>query len=349
MGRWVRANNMKPNTPLPSIVEIAGLAKVSARTADLALRELVKDGVCFRRPKKGTYVAEEAKRGRMHKRIIGLYTRSKFFTPDCHSFASAVYDGILGGCRDLGATSALFTDALGENMDFFLDNGQIDYLGTIFMPHAMTASHEEMFLKRRNVRFVQVNTRFREFAFTPDNVMGVFNDEFSGGYQAAEFLIREGRTRFSLMGYRLLNENYALRVKGFLQACADRRIGVDPRSMSLDGELECSSQSGIMEYGRRTARRMLEAGTLRQAVFCVNDILAAGVADFLRERGLYPGKTAICGYDNIHPHLSNDRMFPTLAVDFEKMGRLAVDLLIRDGKTANKSVFLHPALIPRRV
>ena len=47
-------------TALPAVNIIAGNAGVSVRTAYLAIQELIYDGVCFKRPKKGTFVGNAA-------------------------------------------------------------------------------------------------------------------------------------------------------------------------------------------------------------------------------------------------------------------------------------------------
>ena len=47
-----------PLSKLPPVSKIATDSGVSLRTADIALQELINEGVCFRRPKKGTFVSD---------------------------------------------------------------------------------------------------------------------------------------------------------------------------------------------------------------------------------------------------------------------------------------------------
>ena len=49
-------NGLTKGTALPSIKVIADIAGVTLQTAERGMKELIKEGVCFRRPKKGTFV-----------------------------------------------------------------------------------------------------------------------------------------------------------------------------------------------------------------------------------------------------------------------------------------------------
>lgn len=54
----ISRDNLSPGTPLSSVQNIAESAGVSLRTAERGLNELVKRGICFRRPKRGTFVGK---------------------------------------------------------------------------------------------------------------------------------------------------------------------------------------------------------------------------------------------------------------------------------------------------
>jgi DNA-binding LacI/PurR family transcriptional regulator len=54
---YVVAKKLQPGTMLPNIKTIAQHAGVSLKTAERALNKLIESGVCIRRPKKGTFVA----------------------------------------------------------------------------------------------------------------------------------------------------------------------------------------------------------------------------------------------------------------------------------------------------
>ena len=67
---YARDRKFTHGTPMPSVKLIAAGAGVSLRTADHALCALIDDGYCFRRPKKGTFFAENGIAPRM---VCGIF------------------------------------------------------------------------------------------------------------------------------------------------------------------------------------------------------------------------------------------------------------------------------------
>ena len=59
IGNYISSNNIPSGTRLPCVSELAKQAGVSLKTSERALIELVKEGICFRRPKKGTFVGSD--------------------------------------------------------------------------------------------------------------------------------------------------------------------------------------------------------------------------------------------------------------------------------------------------
>ena len=57
----IRSGKYPPLSAIPPVAKIAEMAGVSLRTADLAMTELVRDGICFRRRKKVTFVTKHAR------------------------------------------------------------------------------------------------------------------------------------------------------------------------------------------------------------------------------------------------------------------------------------------------
>jgi DNA-binding LacI/PurR family transcriptional regulator len=57
---YIIEQDIQPGTMLPSMKNIADSAGVGLKTAERTLGKLIKDGICIRRPKKGTFVANWA-------------------------------------------------------------------------------------------------------------------------------------------------------------------------------------------------------------------------------------------------------------------------------------------------
>lgn len=83
---------------------------------------------------------------------------------------------------------------------------------------------------------------------------------------------------------------------------------------------------------RRAAEENLDRILKHSAVFCVSDLIAAGVCDALRAAGKIPGKdVSVIGYDNIerNPNLDFKKPFlATIGRDHSLVGRLLVEELM---------------------
>ena len=74
--RYIAEHELHDGDALPSVGELAAAANVCVRTMDRALRELVRKKVCYRRPKKGTFVGSPPREESEDRRIVILYVPS---------------------------------------------------------------------------------------------------------------------------------------------------------------------------------------------------------------------------------------------------------------------------------
>ena len=84
-----------------------------------------------------------------------------------------------------------------------------------------------------------------------------------------------------------------------------------------------------LEGGRRAARELLEAGELPTAVVVANDMMALGVLQECRERGLHvPRDISIVGFDDIAFAALSNPPLTTVRLPREELGRKAVEALL---------------------
>ncbi|WP_314323660.1 LacI family DNA-binding transcriptional regulator [Paenarthrobacter ilicis] len=150
-------------------------------------------------------------------------------------------------------------------------------------------------------------------------------DERAGGRIAVERLLRAGHRRIGIIN---LDPNIPAAV-GRLQGARD---ALEASGLTLDPELVVSGNA-TADGGYEAACRILDrypAGAGRPtALFCLNDRMAMGAYDAIKERGLtIPADIAVIGFDNqeliaayLRPKLT------TVALPFEKMGALGVQTL----------------------
>jgi len=118
----------------------------------------------------------------------------------------------------------------------------------------------------------------------------VLSDDYSGGRMAAQSLLAAGHEQIGHIrgpvGLRTTQERY----QGFRAALADRGIDHGP-DLVADGDFSGAS-------GGRAIQSLLDRRPDMTAVFCANDLMAAGAIQALAERGIaVPDRISVCGYD----------------------------------------------------
>lgn len=133
---------------------------------------------------------------------------------------------------------------------------------------------------------VLVNRSLEEI--TSDQVVG---DNIGGGASVATHFLTSGRTSVAVVGGGPWVSTGRERRKGFLDVYADAGIHVP---LARTPETAFTYQAGLY------AGRQLLADDPPQAVFCTTDIVAFGVIDAAKERGMrVPEDLWVAGYDDI--------------------------------------------------
>lgn len=170
-------------------------------------------------------------------------------------------------------------------------------------------------------------------------------DNSRGAFMATDHLVRLGHVRIALLGGPDDISTAFERRAGFLAALAAHDLSPCPELM-VEGDFSRAS-------GARCAREFFRGGNRPTAVFAVNDHMAIGVMEALREAGVrVPEDMAVMGFDDIEMAGLPGIDLTTISQKKSVMGRLAVDRLI--DKIENKTVdlatrvILDPKLVIRR-
>ena len=194
-----------------------------------------------------------------------------------------------------------------------------------------------------DMKFVYLNYYLDAFEDTPPNVYGIFNDDYAGAYQMTEHLINKGHREIAIFSIELISENYRQRIKGYRQAFKNNGLKFK-RSLIYTTKRE--SGVDLRDIGRMLAGELISSGKRATAIFCVNDIIAQGVIEYLRERD-EDKKIEVVGHDNVIPHISMDYNFSTVQVDLKKMGAKAIDIVSDKKGTYPKVLRIMPQILVR--
>jgi len=184
------------------------------------------------------------------------------------------------------------------------------------------------------------------YALSADNkYSSVMIDDETGGYNVTKYLIDQGHKRIGVITGVDDNFHAQHRLIGYQKALYDAQLLYSP-SLIKNGDWE-------RESGKASMEELLKEDIT--AVFCMNDIMAAGAYDAIYEHGLEVNKDiSVIGYDNrqlsayLRPKLS------TNDINLEEVGRVSANLMIeqlekeeKDDLDEQKIYVVHSDLVIR--
>ena len=296
---------------------------VSRQTVRQAIAQLEDDGLVDRRRGSGTYV-RHGPRKRQGLLRIGVLTSyiTDYISP-----------AILSGMEEtLNANNAVMVlsatrnePALERSLLERLLDGQVDGLIVEGCRTAEPTPNADCYLRlaERNIPVLFMNACYREM----DNIPHVIMDDYGGGRQAAEELIRRGYRR--LAGFFKTDDLQGLeRARGFREALSDLDM-----PFSEEGLLTFTTEERMDMF--RTERsmqfvRLLAEERAFDGLVCYNDIFAAHLMEDLRNRGMnLPEDLGIISFDNAEISALTHPALTTLSHPKERFGAVAAEKMLR--------------------
>lgn len=211
-----------------------------------------------------------------------------------------------------------------KNIDIFLAN-RCD--GIILSISKATTSYEHIqHITDMGVPLVLFDRTVKEL-----NVSKVVADDADAAYRIVMHLIHGGAKHIALLTgaeHLSIGKN---RMKGYLKAMTQSKLPIE-----TDFIVRCEEFS--VNAAKEAILQLLDAGKVPDAIFGINDDMAIGALEAVKEKGLrIPEDIAIFGFSNskrsqyMTPSVSTINQFP------EKVGKMAAELLfkqIRDPKHA---------------
>jgi DNA-binding LacI/PurR family transcriptional regulator len=341
LNAYIVEQNLAPDTLLPDLKTIAKMANVSVRTAFIAVDELVKEGICYKKANRGVFVSSTADSAESKKNALAIWLpgQSHDFLED-NRYGAAIHNGLLSYTSKNSIDVLFFTGDLESDLKFYTSLTNLRLHGVILYTHTDLKMLTEIALRFPNMGFELINQHYEDFTLLPENIFGIVNDDFHGAYQITDMLVKQGRKRFCFINNRTHGVNYDLREQGFRKALTDNGVEFDNHNR-VQGNT--SSREEMITVGVSFAASLLEKAN-PDAIVCVNDYLASGVALKLRREGLSE-EIAVSGHDNYPAHLSRELDFPTVHIDYERMGLLAAMRFFDKEHYYAKSISLPPKVI----
>lgn len=307
---------------MSKLEDVAKKAGVSLATASLALNnsELIKEDT----KKRVKYWAKELNyypninARRLAKRksySINVVLNSDYF----FSYSNIYYLRVLGGMiKEAESTEYSIYFSFykeGENVESSVDIINSKNVDGIIIMDIINEKTLEL-IKNNTKASILLIDNHKSFK----DMYGVDNDDFGGAHKAADYLYKLGHRK---IGYIGLPEKHPLGKecwKGFNKLMNDKNI--EPFSIYK----EC--KFGI-ESGRKAVRNLLSKNQIASAFFCINDHIAIGVIEELKNRGFkIPEDISVIGMDDIELSSEIEPPLTTVKIEMEEIGRIGIKKLI---------------------
>ena len=342
LNEYIKSNGLIEGEALPTLSLIAKWAGVSLKTAERGLNELIKDGVCFRRPKKGTFVGAPLKA--ISKGVCGVFHSGGLQSMHENIIQQKIYDGISSKSSSYGKDIIFMTGDADEKLSFYNSQPNIDITGILMIHWEGYNDGLELALRFPDTKFIFLQYDIKGIEDTPDNVFGVYNDDFSGAYQMTDFFIRKTEAKkIAILGVDIFAENYRNRISGYSQALDDNDISFDANLIKLQLEHKDGNHA---QLAKDMTKELLDANDDLDTLICLHDKLAEGAYDYLKTKGLEK-QIKVSGFDNISPEITRELNINTVSIDFKGMGEKAVDVLFQKKAYCPKITRLMPQLLIR--
>ncbi|MGQ9879359.1 MAG: GntR family transcriptional regulator [Armatimonadota bacterium] len=313
-----------PGSQLPTEAELMERFGVSRVTVRNALALLQREGMVVRIPAKGTFVRHSEPASSLPKLIalLALDVQLDFFGK---VMRGAEQEAAVHGYKLLVRS----TDNDAEKERQCLLELQSHVAGFIIAPATGNQNHAYYGqLLVQGVPFVFVDRYLPEF-----NVDTVTSDNVLGGYLATRHLLEQGHRRIGVISARKAT-TCTERLRGYQQALEEFGVPFDPM---LIGHAFGKRRDGWDEHlhqGMSQTQALLKLPDPPIALFAMNDLLAVGALQYLREKGIaVPEEMALVGYDGIEIAELVSPSLTTVKQQSLRMGAEAVRLLLRRIRT----------------
>jgi len=145
-------------------------------------------------------------------------------------------------------------------------------------------------------------------------------DDKKGGYDITKYLISMGHRKIGVIAGTPDNLHTINRLAGFQKALYEEQILFNPDLVRYG--------NWMRDSGYKEAEKLVKEGVT--AIFCMNDLMAVGLYDYLYEKGIKVGEDiSVAGYDNkeiaecIKPGLTTNE------IQLKKIGQEAAKIMIK--------------------
>ncbi len=326
-----RIKQGKITDKLPGERSLAKELGFSYMTIRKAIENLVDEGILYKVPTKGTYVADR-KMPKPKTRTIGYFLDSRIAGGLSSPYYAMIFDALEKETSRNGYSLVYFTDSSQPNL-FKVLNKLDGVIASSFL-------RIEDFIQeiKKFVPIVAIDNSAAD-----KTIPSVIIDNFSAETESVDYLCSLGHKRIGFMTGLEDSDVGKNRYEGYKNGLNKNGIATD-QTLVFRGNYTFGSGSNGAEY-------FMSLGQRPTAIICANDSMALGAMSHLHKAGLkVPEDISIIGFDDI---VTASQITPALTTVFVPVNEISVcafNMLqcLIDGKPLeNRHVALQALLVTR--
>ncbi|MGM1047826.1 DNA-binding transcriptional regulator, LacI/PurR family [Paenibacillus uliginis N3/975] len=299
-------SGLKPHDPLPSEGELADRFGVSRMTGKLALQALQEEGIVYRLPRRGTFLAdvelEELRQSAgmklaydsKHPRRTGHYIA--LIVPSIDDYVGSIITSVELAAKEQGFEVVIKVtgDEAAEAKAVRSLSRQSDITGILLFPVDRKICGDHLLrLKLQKYPIVILDRQFNEIGFD-----SVSHDHYRGAYDMTSHLLRIGHREIGFITSHMNKvRSREERYQGYIDALLEWKVEIHADRM-LFMEVNETGLTGVT--AKQTAiQTFLNTDCKLTAVFCSDDFLAMSTLNAALSLGFkLPERLSIAGFSN---------------------------------------------------
>ncbi|MEK5418552.1 GntR family transcriptional regulator [Paenibacillus sp. FSL L8-0708] len=329
---------LAPHDPIPSEGQLAEQFDVSRMTSKMAIQALEEEGILYRLPRRGTFVADintgalqyNATRSGKEplknkaKQLISL------ILPMIDDFTGNILHSVEQSCSQHGYHLVVKLSEDLENEEQILQemSASPDVAGIILFPRGRKVCGEQL-MKLRLAKYpiVILDRSFKEIDFDC-----VLHDHYLAAYQITQYLIDHGHTRIGFLTNQMdVARSREERYQGYIQALVDSHVGIYTKLIHSVEET-----NGMMKRVNLSEDPVIEVlmdylknSSDMTAVCCTEDILAIKLVYAAEKLGIrIPQDLSVTGFTDNKVIDMYPLPLTTVKQPTDLFGESAMDLLM---------------------
>lgn len=340
----IQSRRLRPHDPVPSEGELAKLFGVSRMTSKLALQKLAEQGLVYRLPRRGTFLAEPQD-GRITQGGFPLQDpeaapavekrsgQIALIMPHLSDYTARIIAAAEAEVRKHGCDLILKMTKDCDDEELCLERlAEGGITGIILFPQGRkTCSDQVLRLKLQKLPLVIIDRIFHEV-----EIDCVYHDHYMGSYQMTKYLIGKGHREIGYTSNAIDHiTSREERYQGYIQALLDHKIPVKYQNIHFRS-VACNT-SRIHERDPEQ-ERFIQDNPHMTAIMCGDDHVAISTIYTALHMDIpVPDKLSIVGFSDIQLAAYIPIPLTTVRQDTERLARSAVDLLMKRVGSSNEN------------